>query len=90
MVNFPQNSTALQAASGPTQVTRSERETGSAAKERERVYLFEFPAEGAVWYAKKSGSIRASSPAQARKGLVERGMLEPFEARVAAITLEKQ
>ena len=61
-----------------------------SAGESEQLYLFEFPANDAAWYAKKTGSIRAHSPAQARKELVERGMLEPFEARVAAIILATQ
>lgn len=50
-----------------------------------RLYRFQFPAEDASWYVMKSGSIKASSKAAARRELVKRGVLEPFEAKVARI-----
>lgn len=53
-----------------------------------RLYQYEFPKRGVDWYAKKIGSVLATSRAQAKKELVKRGLLEPFEARVAEITLK--
>ncbi|MDE1852642.1 MAG: hypothetical protein KGI38_02710 [Thaumarchaeota archaeon] len=58
---------------------------GKKPRKAARRYRFEFPKEGVAWYVKKSGSVMASSRAEAKRELVKRGLLEPFEARVATI-----
>ncbi len=61
-------------------------ESRKPAKKVMKVYRFEFPKDGADWYAKKSGSVRASSRAEAKRELVKRGVLDPIEARVAELS----
>lgn len=56
----------------------------------EREYRYEFPKAGAAWPMKKTGTVVASSRAAARKELVRRGLLEPFESEVTEFTPVKR
>ena len=58
------------------------RDTG---REEKLLFKFQFPPNGVSWYVMKSGEVWAESRAAARKELVQRGVLEPFEARVAEV-----
>ena len=57
---------------------------------RGRTYAYEFPGPGAPWPMKKTGTVVASSKAEARRELVRRGLLEPFESKVTKFTPVKQ
>lgn len=57
------------------------RGTRKQAKEK-RVYEYEFPKPGVSWPMKKSGKVVAASRTEARRKLVARGLLEPFESKV--------
>lgn len=66
---------------------RKKHETGGHAQGEPRTYRFQFPPKGVPWYVEKSGKIEAASRAVAIRELVKKGVLEPFEARVAEIEL---
>lgn len=46
-----------------------------------KLYRFESPRNGADWPKRRSGTVLASSKAEVRRELVERGLLEHSEAR---------
>jgi hypothetical protein len=60
--------------------------TVASNKKERKTYAYEFPKAGATWPMKKTGTVVASSRAEARKELVKRGILQPFESKVTQIT----
>ena len=65
----------------------AKRQTAKKEVEVKNLFRFQFPPNGISWYVMKSGWVWAESRAAAKKLLVEKGVLEPFEARVAEIIL---
>jgi hypothetical protein len=63
-------------------------QTAKKASERgKRVYAYQFPKGDAPWPMRKTGKVVARSKAEARKELVKRGLLQPFESMVTTFTL---
>ena len=54
---------------------------------RPKVYRYEFPKGGAEWYSRKTGTVVATSVAEAKKDLIERGLLHPTESEVTEFTV---
>jgi hypothetical protein len=66
---------------------KSSKKKAKRGRREPKVYRYEFPRDGAKWYSKKTGTVVARSVAEAKKVLVQRGLLHPTESEVTEFTV---